>query len=103
MRRSVGNMPTGGRLFELLKRFSPWSPSPGPLRGPTSPHSLLWGEVGPRSGPGEGDQGENLLSNSNKRPPVGMLPTERLIYSPIAGREPLKLPDGKRMVVWCIV
>ena len=38
-----------------------------------------------------------------KRPPVGMLPTERLTYSPINTRKPLKLPAGKRMVVWCIM
>ena len=32
-----------------------------------------------------------------------MLPTERLSYSPIPTRAPLKLPDGKRMAVWVIV
>ncbi|MCX7321739.1 MAG: hypothetical protein NT113_20420 [Hyphomicrobiales bacterium] len=32
-----------------------------------------------------------------------MLPTERISYSPIDGRPPLKLPDGKRMAVWIIV
>ena len=32
-----------------------------------------------------------------------MLPEERLKYSPIAGRAPLKLPGGARMVVWTIV
>ncbi|GAC1641899.1 MAG: polysaccharide deacetylase family protein [Bradyrhizobium sp.] len=32
-----------------------------------------------------------------------MLPTERISYSPIAGRPPLKLPDGARMAVWVIV
>ncbi len=32
-----------------------------------------------------------------------MLPTERIQYSPIIDREPLKLPDGKRMIVWVIV
>lgn len=32
-----------------------------------------------------------------------MLPTERIDYSPIAGREKLSLPDGKRMAVWVIV
>lgn len=32
-----------------------------------------------------------------------MLPTERITYSPIATRAPLKLPDGKRMAVWVIV
>ena len=36
-----------------------------------------------------------------KRP--GLLPTERIAYSPIAGRKKLKLPGGARMVVWCIV
>jgi peptidoglycan/xylan/chitin deacetylase (PgdA/CDA1 family) len=30
-------------------------------------------------------------------------PHERLTYSPIAGRAPLALPDGARMVVWTIV
>jgi allantoinase len=32
-----------------------------------------------------------------------MKPHERLAYSPIAGRAPLRLPDGARMVVWTIV
>jgi peptidoglycan/xylan/chitin deacetylase (PgdA/CDA1 family) len=32
-----------------------------------------------------------------------MRPEQRLEYSPIAGRAPLALPDGKRMVVWTIV
>lgn len=32
-----------------------------------------------------------------------MLPTERITYSPISSRAPLKLPDGKRMAVWVIV
>ena len=32
-----------------------------------------------------------------------MLPTERISYSPIHTRAPLKLPDGKRMAVWVIV
>ncbi|MEP9379364.1 polysaccharide deacetylase family protein [Aquabacter sp. CN5-332] len=32
-----------------------------------------------------------------------MLPTERISYSPIAGRKPLKLPDGGRVAVWVIV
>lgn len=32
-----------------------------------------------------------------------MLPTERISYSPITSRPPLKLPGGARMVVWTIV
>ncbi len=32
-----------------------------------------------------------------------MLPTERISFSAITERQPLKLPDGKRMVVWVIV
>lgn len=32
-----------------------------------------------------------------------MLPTERLVYSPITEREPLKLPGNARMAVWVIV
>jgi peptidoglycan/xylan/chitin deacetylase (PgdA/CDA1 family) len=32
-----------------------------------------------------------------------MLPTERIAYSPITGRPPLKLPNGARMAVWVIV
>ena len=32
-----------------------------------------------------------------------MLPTDRLAYSPITERAPLKLPNGARMVVWVIV
>ncbi len=32
-----------------------------------------------------------------------MLPTERINYSPITQRSPLKLPNGARMAVWVIV
>jgi allantoinase len=32
-----------------------------------------------------------------------MLPTERISYSPITERPPLKLPNGARMAVWVIV
>ena len=32
-----------------------------------------------------------------------MLPRERLDYSPIEGRPPLRLPDGVRMVVWPVL
>ena len=32
-----------------------------------------------------------------------MLPTERIVYSSIANRAPLKLPNGARMAVWVIV
>ena len=32
-----------------------------------------------------------------------MLPTERIAYSPITDRPPLKLPGGARMAVWVIV
>ena len=32
-----------------------------------------------------------------------MLPTDRLSYSPITERSPLKLPDGARLAVWVIV
>jgi hypothetical protein len=32
-----------------------------------------------------------------------MLPTERIAYSPIAQRAPLRLPNGARMAVWVIV
>ena len=37
------------------------------------------------------------------KPSVGMLPNDRLTYSPIATRRPLKLPGNARMVVWTIV
>src|SRR5947208_3500816 len=43
------------------------------------------------------------MNDATKRPIVGMLPTERIAYSPIAARAPLELPGGARMVVWCIV
>jgi hypothetical protein len=33
------------------------------------------------------------------KPAVGMLPTDRLAYSAIPKRKPLKLPKGARMVV----
>ena len=36
------------------------------------------------------------------KPPVGMLPNDRLDYSAIVNRAPLKLPDGARMAVWTI-
>jgi hypothetical protein len=31
-----------------------------------------------------------------------MLPTDRIAYSAITERAPLKLPDGARMAVWVI-
>src|SRR6185503_45713 len=36
------------------------------------------------------------------KPSVGMLPNDRLDYSAIIKRKPLKLPKGARMVVWTI-
>ena len=36
------------------------------------------------------------------KPPVGMLPGDRIASSPIVNRNPLKLPDNARMVVWTI-
>jgi len=36
-------------------------------------------------------------------PPDRMLPQDRIAYSPIEGRAPLKLPGGARMVAWVIV
>ena len=36
------------------------------------------------------------------KPSVGMLPNDRLDYSAIPARGPLKLPKGARMVVWTI-
>ncbi len=36
------------------------------------------------------------------KPAVGMLPTDRLAYSAIPNRKPLKLPKGARMAVWTI-
>ena len=36
------------------------------------------------------------------KPAVGMLPNDRLAYSAIPKRKPLKLPKGARMVVWTI-
>ena len=36
------------------------------------------------------------------KPAVGMLPNDRLSYSAIPSRKPLKLPKGARMVVWTI-
>ena len=36
------------------------------------------------------------------KPAVGMLPNDRLDYSPIPNRKPLKLPKGARMVVWTV-
>ena len=37
-----------------------------------------------------------------QKPPVGMLPQDRLDYSAIPTRKPLNLPNGARMVVWTI-
>ena len=37
------------------------------------------------------------------KPAVGMLPNDRLAYSAISQRKPLKLPGKARMVVWVIV
>src|ERR1043165_10081487 len=43
------------------------------------------------------------MTDAPKRPPVALLPTERIAYAPIAGRAVPPLPGGARMVVWCIV
>jgi hypothetical protein len=37
-----------------------------------------------------------------EKPPVGMLPNDRIAYSPIWKREPLKLPNNAKMVVWTV-
>jgi allantoinase len=34
---------------------------------------------------------------------ISMLPTDRIAYSPIIERLPLRLPDGARMAIWVIV
>ena len=34
------------------------------------------------------------------KPSVGMLPGDRIAYSPIVNRKPLKLPNKARMAVW---
>ena len=39
----------------------------------------------------------------SRRKKAPMLPTDRLAYSPITERAPLKLPNGARMAVWVIV
>src|SRR5262245_64203984 len=44
-----------------------------------------------------------IALNQAKRPPVGLMPTERIDYAPINARKPLRLPGGARMVVWIIV
>src|ERR1700722_2409232 len=48
-----------------------------------------------------------MIKPPNKRDPrkrkLPMLPADRLDYSAITERAPLKLPDGARMVVWVIV
>src|SRR5215213_909826 len=43
------------------------------------------------------------MNDTTKRPSAGMLPTERIAYSPIPGRKVPPLPGGARMVVWLIV
>jgi allantoinase len=42
-------------------------------------------------------------ARKKKPSPQPMLPTDRLAYSPISERAPLKLPHGARMAVWVIV
>ncbi len=39
----------------------------------------------------------------NAPPPGGMLPAERLDFTPMHGRPPLRLPGGQRVAVWVIV
>jgi len=41
-------------------------------------------------------------SRKSNAKPV-MLPTDRLAYSPIGDRPPLKLPNGARMAVWVVI
>ncbi len=37
-----------------------------------------------------------------QKPNVGMLPQERIAYSPIVNRKPLVLPNKAKMVVWVV-
>ena len=46
--------------------------------------------------PGRSAQAEGRMTQR-------MLPNERISYSAITERAPLKLPDGARVVVWVIV
>ena len=43
------------------------------------------------------------MNESGDKIGARMLPTDRIAYSPISARAPLKLPGGARMVVWIIV
>jgi hypothetical protein len=53
--------------------------------------------------PGRSDSSEvRTLRMNFPKPSVGMLPNDRLDYSAITKRKPLKLPKGARMVVWTI-
>jgi peptidoglycan/xylan/chitin deacetylase (PgdA/CDA1 family) len=44
-----------------------------------------------------------MNDSAGNRPKIGMLPTERLAYSAIAERAPLKLPGGARLAIWVLV
>jgi len=43
------------------------------------------------------------MTSPNETSPRRMLPTDRLAFSAIAGRPPLRLPGGARVAVWVIV
>ena len=43
------------------------------------------------------------MNDSTKPAAQRMLPTDRIVYSAIAERPPLKLPGGARMAIWVIV
>src|SRR5262249_21202672 len=45
---------------------------------------------------------QGMIRMNFPKPSVGMLPNDRLDYSAITTRKPLKLPKGARMVVWTI-
>ena len=48
----------------------------------------------------------SVSRKSTSRTPAAksvMLPNDRLAYSPITDRRPLKLPNGARMAVWFII
>jgi allantoinase len=46
---------------------------------------------------------QDLQETDGMNRQAGMLPTERIDYSAISQRPPLRLPEGARMVVWVIV
>ncbi len=90
-------------LGAVVTRYRPASDPPAARHPPPNDAMLVvetTGKENVRNGQTSKEETRGTQSVRSKKP---MLPTDRLTYSPITQRPPLKLPNGARMAVWVIV